>query len=307
MIPELLQGFSTDVEEMSLLVACLRMLRVSPWLALTPSRPRALLDNEAFRLHVDAVAGNDHYFYLSHRHYLAQGFTRRQRTALALHHYHHETTAFDRGYLDAVYREGGLSLWRTHARGLDYELKLQPGHDVLCEGGLSVVLFVDGGRVCVVSFSYVDRALVLDELRRPAGNTTIFITRKQLASNHDYQAGFNAAFDRCSAAHFALAALSGLAAAQGLRSAAALRAEAHPGFRPERRERFETAYDECWSSLEGRARSRFAFELPFPLQLTPLDRLSGKARRRAVRRRRHLDEIEGSARAALEVHRLASP
>ena len=56
---------------------------------------------------------------------------------------------------------------------------------------------------------------LLDELRRPAGNTTIFITRKQLASNHDYQAGFNAAFDRCSAAHFALAALSGLAAAAG--------------------------------------------------------------------------------------------
>ncbi|MEX1363441.1 MAG: DUF535 family protein [Nannocystaceae bacterium] len=301
MIPRLIQGFSADFERTSLPVACLRVLRISPLLATTPQLPRALLDNRAFQHHVRSVASTDHYFYLSHRHYLARGLSRPQRAALALHHYEHETSAFGPEYFRAVYEQGGLTLWESEVRGTRYDLRLQPGNDVLYEGGLSVVLSVNGGRVCVVSFSNVDPALVFE--RSPAAGAgagnLLFICRKQLAANHSYQDGFNAAFDRCTAGHFALAAVAGVARAQGHRSIAAIRPEVHPGCTEQRRQRFETAYADCWRSLSGTPRGRVAYELPVPLTLRPLTKLTSKRRRRAVRRRRHLDEISGCAESLI--------
>lgn len=303
MIPRLIQGFSADFERTSLPVACLRVLRISPLLATTPQLPRALLDNQAFQHHVRSVASTDHYFYLSHRHYLARGLSRQQRAALALHHYEHETTAFGPEYSRAVYEQSGLTLWESEVGGTHYDLRLQPGNDVLYEGGLSVVLRVNGGRVCVVSFSNVDPAVVLE--RSPTAiaganaNNVLFICRKQLAANHSYQNGFNAAFDRCAAGHFALAAVAGIARAQGHRSIAAIRPEVHPGCTEQRRQHFETAYADSWRSLSGAPRGRFAYELPVPLTLRPLTTLNSKRRRRAVRRRRHLDEISGCAESVI--------
>ena len=285
---------------MSLPVACLRLLRVSPVLAHL-DEGRALLDNAACRRHIETVASADHFFYLSHRHYLAQGFSRSQRTELACAHYEHEVSAYDDRYFDAVYRDGGLSLWHRNVDGTDFEVLMVPAIDTLCEGGLSVVFRVSGGRVGVVSFSFADRATVFD--RDIESGTTIFMCRKQLAANHSWQAHFNAAFDRCSAAHFFTAAIAGIALAHGYDSVGGVRPEAQPSCTEDKQEQFRLSYGDFWESLGGRVRGRFAYELPVPMQMTPLADLSAKRRHRARRRRDHLAEIRASARAAIERHR----
>lgn len=293
MIPRLYQGFSADRRTRSLSVACLRLLRSSP-LIVHADQGRALLDNVAFRGHVAAIDGTDNFFYLSHRHYLARGLTRRQRTALAVHHYRHEVTTFDDDYLQAVYREGGLTLWQETVDGTEFDIVLVPGSDVLWEGGLSVVLRVNGGRVCVLSYSNVDRETIFDLEAQPdvtEQGSTLFVSRKQLAADHGYQRAFNRAFDRCSAAHLCLAAIEGIALVQDFRSLAAVRPSAQPSCTPDRVEQFEVAYGDCWQSLAGTIRGRFAYELAVPMQLTSLDQLTSKARNRAKRRRGHLAAV----------------
>lgn len=272
--------------------ACLRVVRTASLLTI-PRGDTTLSNNEALLGHVAAVDTTDPFFYVSHRHYLAQGLSRRQRVELAQTHYEHETNAFDEEYRHQVYKTPGLTLWKERAARTDFEIRLTPGADVLYEGGLSVVLYVDGGRVAVMSYSHVDSDTIFerDTAQAEASTPTMFVTRVQRASNHDYQRAFHTAFNRCTVAHFCMAALMGIAKAQRLLTIAAIRPEVHPGYNLERDTRFQVSYREFWESLDGRAESRFAYELPVPMKLTPFDALSSKARRRATLRRRHLDEI----------------
>jgi len=286
---------------MSLPIACLRLLRVSPVLAYL-DEGRALLDNPAYQRHIASVAQSDFFFYLSHRYYLAQGLSRGQRTELACDHYAHEVSAYDPAYFDAVYRNGGLSLWRREISGTNFEVVLVPGSDALCEGGLSAVLRVDGGRVCVVSFSHARRDIVFD--RETEVGATLFVCRKQLAANHDWQPRFNRAFDRCSVAHFCMAAVAGVALAHGYSSIGAVRPEAQASCTEERYPKFRASYGKFWESLGGHIRGPFAYELPIPVAMTPLDELNAKRRHRARRRRKHIAEVRDCARATIERHRV---
>jgi len=263
---------------------------------------RMLFANTAFRRHVETISSTDVFFFLSHRHYLTRGLSRPARAAAALHHYEHETTTFDTSYFERVYDRQGLRLWYSEDKGAQFEIRLMPGNDVLHEGGCSVVLFVNGGRVCVISYSNVDRGMIFGESPRSPRATTLFVSRKQLGSNHDYQQTFNPAFDRCTPAHCCFAALTGIALAQKFTSIAAVRPQAHPGFTEERAERFEVAYAEFWESMAGRVRGPHAYEVNTPMELTPLHRLSPKARRRARNRRSHLEEIRTSAEAIIRDH-----
>jgi uncharacterized protein VirK/YbjX len=299
MLPRLFHGFSIDRARMSLPVACLRVLRTSPLLTM-PEVRRALLTNVALRRHVESIAATDHFFYMSHRHYLAQGLTRRQRAMVALHHYEREMSTFDEAYFCRVYDEQGLTLWQEDVAGVEYELRLSPGTDVLYEGGLSVTMFVDGGRVAVLSFTYVERAVIFEDEHEVG--STMFVSRKQLASDHAYQRVFNAAFDRCSVGHVCMAAVAGIAEAQGIISIAAIRSEAQPGYDPAQGQRFAVAYTEFWESFAGQVRGRFAHDLRLPLQLRPLNELPAKARRRARRRRTHLEAIVEQATETIRAH-----
>ncbi len=258
-------------------------------------RGRELLTNPAMWLHIQSVAKDDLFFYVSHRHYLAQGLTRRQRVWLARYHYQHEVSRFRPEYHDEVYSGPGLSLWSERVGDTEFEIRLTPGADVLYEGGMSVVLYVDRRRVAVFSYSYVDRNTIFEGTAGSRRAATMFITRKQLSADHEYQQVFHPAFDRCTAAHMCLAALGGVAVAQGYSSVAAIRPEVHPSHNAERHSRFESAYARFWESLQARIRGRFAYELPVPMLLRPLEELSSKARRRAIRRRVHLERVLHSA------------
>lgn len=261
---------------------------------------RRIEANAACRQHRALVARDDPLFYLSHRHYLARGLTAAQRAAAALCHYEHETRAFDEAYFDAVYRQGALVLWRHEFEGRVFDLRLMPGNDVLYEGGASIVLHMDGGRLAVLSYSAVPPAAFVTE--RGAPTPVLFVTRKQLAQNHDYQKVFNKAFDRSTPGHLCFGALAGIALAQGMDRVVGITAASHPSCTPAIEGRMKVAYDDFWASLEGRASSPFGQVIDLPMRLTPLDELDAKARKRAIARREHLQQVQASAQATIARH-----
>ncbi len=268
-----------------------RALRMSRTLAWHEAHAH-LAASPALRAHVAAVAPGDRLFWLSHRVYLARGLSARDRVALALSHYDEEGRRFDEAYHDAVYAGAGLTLWRSEAKGAAFELRLMPGNDVLYEGGLSLVLFVDGERVCVLSFSWAPERIVLG---RGGESRLPFVTRKQLTGDRAYQAAFHAAFDRVTPAHLGVGALCGLAQALGHVRFAAIAADRHPAATPERRDLLVAAYDDYWTSLGGERVSSLSFAVDLPLRMSPVEDMDAKRRRRALARRAHVEAVRQSA------------
>ncbi|WP_431300262.1 DUF535 family protein [Tabrizicola sp. BL-A-41-H6] len=254
----------------------------------------------SFQCHFAAIGESDPLFFLSSQHYLVRGLTPRERLAAALCHYGHEESAFHPGYIDQVYRNGGLRIWGCVVDGTAYDIRLMIGNDVAYEGGLSLVFHVNGGRVCVLSFSLVPTALVLPGLRVGHGDTPLkdtihFVTRKQLAQDHAYQAAFNKAFDRTTPAHLCFGALTGLVLAQGHHHAVGIDTERHPSFAEPFRAQFQTAYADFWASFSGRKNSEFGYLIDLPLQLTPLEHLDARRRKRAIARRDHMHTVQQHA------------
>jgi uncharacterized protein len=296
---------------MSPQVAVLRVLRASRILGMGDVR-RQLMGNAAYQRHIAVVAKDDAVFFLSHRHYLARGLTSMQRAATALHHYEHEVNAFDAGYFDAVYRGHGLVVWRAEVGEDVFDIRLMPGNDVLYEGGVSLVMHHNGGRIAVVSYANVPAEIFAPDLGSPdhvssMGDQIIFVTRKQLTADHSYQKAFNKAFDRSTPGHFGFAALSGIALAQGLDRVAAISPEAHPSCSAGLEKHFQVAYTDFWESLSGRRESPFGYIVDVPMRMTPLDELDAKARKRAQARRAHLHEIQEGAQEIIRRHLRQQP
>lgn len=294
---DLVLAFATDRRAYGTTVALRRLWRMAPLLRALPAR-RTLAGLPSLRAHVDRVAPGDPLFWLSHRSYLATGLDAPERTALALAHYAEEERRFGPGYHESVYGEAGLCLWRTVDREVGYDVRLMAGNDVMHEGGLSVVLFVDGARVCVVSFSWTPMTSALDPWG--ADGLVPFVTRKQLTGDRGYQPAFHRAFDRVTPAHLCLAALDGLVGVCGHERLVGIAAARHPAQQHAQREQFLAAYDRFWRSLDGQPTARLGFDIPLPLRLTPLEALDGARRRRAAARRAHMDAVRRSATAAVE-------
>jgi uncharacterized protein len=305
-------GFISDWNRISPQAAVLRVLR-SLRVLRTREGARRLLDNVAYRRHVEAVEPGDPAFFLSHRHYLAKGLSPAQRARAAFHHYDHEVTAFDSAYIGAVYEGRGLVLWRREVDEGVFEIRLLPGNDVLFEGGVSVVAFFNDVRIAVLSYANVPTDILLPgyvaaEGEPPLEASTIFATRKQLTWDHAlYQKAFNKAFDRSTVGHFCFAALTGLALAQGRHRLMAIAPEAHPAFTPELGGVFRLAYADFWASLGGRPVSSVGWLIDLPMRLTPLDQLDAKARKRAMARRQHIDDVQNETFETVRRHLVAPP
>lgn len=278
--------------------SALRALRMARVLAHGEAY-RRLAVNPALRAHVAAVAPSDPLFWLSHGDYLARGLDAEARTSLALSHYGFETARFDASYLRRVYAEGGLTLWQAEADGVAYDVRLMPGHDVLYEGGLSVVLHVNGGRVCVLSFSWAPERIA----RGQGGEAVLpFVTRKQLAGDQSYQAAFGKAFGQIMPANLCLAAVAGLAGALGQDRLVGIAADRHPAMAPQHKAHLARAYDEFWAAVGGDRTSPLGYVVELPFRFTPLEQLDRTRRRRAVARRSHMEVLRRSAHAAIEPH-----
>lgn len=304
--PNYIANFWTDWREMSPPAAVRRALRTTRALMMGHN-PERLLRNPAFREHVRRIAPNDPLPFLSHRYYLARGLSVQQRIAAALHHYEHEVSAYDRSYFESVYQRDGLVLWRAETNEGTFDIRLQSGNDVLYEGGISAVAHFNGGRICVMSYSVLPTAMILpgetETGRQSASSASIlFITRKHLTTEFAYQKAFNEAFDRSTISHFCFAAVGGVAAALGHHQVAAIVPRVHPSCTPEQARYFEVAYSDFWQSLSGRERSPYGFVIGLPMQMTPLDQMTAKARKRAIARRRHIERVFIASRDTLTRH-----
>ncbi len=295
----LLAQFTSDCAMYSLRGAVARAIRALRAWPMFEVR-RRLDANLACRRHIALVAPYDPTFYLASRHYLARGLTPAQRAESAVHHYEHEMRAFDDAYLDAVYQRGSLTLWQHEFEQHVFDIRLMPGNDVLYEGGLSAVLHQDGNRVAVLSWSAVPSRIFLPQPDAP--EPVLFITRKQLGQNHDYQKVFHKAFDRTTPGHLCFAAFCGLALAKNLRRVVAVVAATHPSWKAQIAAHLKVAYDDFWDSLDARAGSPFGVVIELPMRMTPLEALDAKARKRAVARREHIRRVQESAQATIARH-----
>ena len=306
LLSDLLSGFTPDCQRFSVPVAVLRAGRASRALALRKSC-QALTTIPAFQGHLAAAPVHDPLFVLSHRHYLARGLTVRERVEAALAHYRHESEAFRPEYLEQVYARGGLVLWRDAVEGVTYDIRLMPGNDVLHEGGLSLVLHVDGGRVCVVSFSMVQTRLVLasegaaQDPSCPDG-TLPFVVRVHLAQDHSYQRAFHRAFARVTPTHLCFGALAGLALAQGCRRIFGIAPERQLAYSEQRRAQLLRTYADGWTSLGGSQVSSMGFLMDLPYRLTPLHEMDASQRKRAKVRRAYMEAVQLSALTTIRAY-----
>lgn len=123
----------------------------------------------------------------------------------------------------------------------------------------------------------------------------LFVTRKQLSGDHAYQKSFNKFFDRTTPAHLCFGAFTGMALAQGYSSFIGISRERHPSFKIGYDRNFDVAYTQFWDSLNGRPISPYGYLIYLPMQLTSLDQLDPKARKRAISRRQHIDDVYAKA------------
>lgn len=293
------QGHAVDTSAFGLPTSLLRSARRSRIVMAPPVWPE-LAQNPAFALHVAGAGGRDPLFFLSHRHYLVRGLSASLRVQAAALHYRNEIETFSPDYVRRVYRGAGLRLWHRRAGGIDYDIRLMAGNDVAHEGGTSLVLHVDGARVGVMSYSLVPWGVLGADAEGP--ETLHLVTRQQSTADRAYRPAFARAFDETTPAHLCLAAMHGVVRALGAGSLAGVTGACQPAFRRALAAHFHRAYDAFWLSQGGRPVSRRAFVLPVPPLAPVLEDKTAARRRRALARRRHADEVEAHACAAVRAH-----
>jgi uncharacterized protein VirK/YbjX len=287
------------------------------WLACVARSLRVLLFQRAHQqlLALDihrryvALAHDDVFHHLSHRHYLARGLPLRQRVRCVLAHYGFEEAAFDAAYKRAIYCDGGLALWRHEGPdgGWRFEIRLEMAPRLCAEGDLTIALRAtavgnEGGiEGCLhrLSFSWVDGAFAgVDAPIVP------FIARNQghRADVRDAFATFEQAFPNNSPGYFCFAALQGIAGALGIEQVAAVKAARQSAWTPAGARHFTNAYDGFWETLGGVPAAHLAYRIALPFHLKPLSEMPSRHRKRAALRRAHWREIGESARLVLQRH-----
>lgn len=260
-----------------------------------------------YRQHLTQVH-DDVFHHLSHRNYLAKGLTLRQRVRCVSTHYRFEEHSFDAAYKQAVYRDGGLALWRREGAGGPFELRLELGSRLNAEGDLTIAALAGGICLHRLSFSWVARGFGAAGAPPPGASPVLpFIARNQghpawSAETAAAFAAFERAFPNNSPSFFCFAALQGMAQALGMDHAMAVKSAWQCAYDPADQKHFANAYDGFWQTLGGVATSDRAWRIALPFHQKPLSEVASKHRKRAAVRREHWRAIGESARATLLAH-----
>jgi uncharacterized protein VirK/YbjX len=247
-----------------------------------------------------ALAHDDVFHHLSHRHYLARDLSLRQRVRCVLTHYDFEETTFDAAYKQAVYRDGGLLLWwHEDDAGHQFTIRLEMASRLNAEGDLTISAHAGGICLHRLSFSWVDGAFAgIDAPILP------FIARNQghHAGAADAIKDFGQAFPHNSPGYFCFSALQGIAQALGMEQVVAVKSASQCAWRTVDAPHFANAYDGFWENLGGVPMAGRGWRIALPFYLKPLSEVSAKHRKRAAMRRAHWATIAESAQQALERH-----
>lgn len=244
-------------------------------------------------------AHDDVFHHLSHRHYLAKGLRLRERVRCATIHYRFENSAFDADYKHAVYRDGGLVLWRRDADGTCFTIRLQMANRLNAEGDLTLALLCGDACLHRLSFSWVEgRFAGVDAPVLP------FVARNQghRGDAAGPMAAFEAVFPNNSPSFFCIAALHGVACSLGIDRIAAVKSSFQCAWTPADTVRFANAYDGFWQTMGGVDRPGRAWHIALPFALRPLSATPAKHRKRAAMRREHWRAIAESAQLRLSRH-----
>ena len=285
----------------SWILCILRSLRVLAWYR----DHRSLCELGVYRKHLAAPANDDPFHHLSHRAYLMKGLSAGQRVRAVLSHYRYEEATFDEAYLQAVYGERCLPLWRHEAEGSSFMIRLEMASRSNAEGDLTVALVADGKCLHRLSFSWLEGAMLGVDLP-----VVPFIARNQgrwVDSGAAFEA-FERAFPNNSPSFFCFAAMQGIAQALGIDRVVAIRSEAHIAYDPDPEKHFANAYDGFWKILGGvEMPGQDGYLIALPFYVKPLSEMPSKHRKRAAQRREHWRLIGESARTVLQRHMLHAP
>jgi hypothetical protein len=236
----------------------------------------------------------DLFHHLSHRDYLVRNLPLRQRVACMLHHYCFEDATFDTDYKRALYRGGGLVLWRRSEGGSEFSITLSQAAPPMGMGELVIAFDADGTCLHRLGFSWIEGKLAgLDSPALP------FVAHNQ-GRGPDSDPAF-AVFDRVfpnnSPAFFCFAAMQGVAQAVGMTQLVGIKGGLHLGCDAQSAKQLARVHDGFWQTLGGIELPGPGYLVELPFRLKPLP---GKHRGRAALRRAHWAAIEAQARATLE-------
>ena len=238
----------------------------------------------------------DPFHHISHRYYLRQGLTVRQRVQYVYNHYAFESRQWTDDYRQAVYGGPGLELWRSDGGGAVVTIRLEVGERDVPEGDLSIVLSVDNAALHRINFSWL--ADTQD------GTVTPFLASSQTvprSSNTEALSAFKRDFPQNSPAFFCFAAVEGVARVVGCIAILAVRSHEQVGARKGcDTAQFKRSYDDFWRALGGWDCGRQGFLVPLPTHKKPLSKLSSRHRWRALKRRRHWETIAAATVETLE-------
>lgn len=266
-----------------------------------------LLGMDVYRNYVTQVH-DDVFHHVSHRNYLAKGLSLRQRVRCVLTHYRFEDATFDAAYKHAVYRDGGLVLWRHDGDGVQVEVRLGMAQRLNAEGDLTLSLLAGGECMHRLSFSWVDERFAgIAELGGPS--MLPFVARNQgpRADAPDAVDAFRRAFPHNSPlvttpGFFCFAALQGIAQALGMDQVMAVKSAWHCAYAPADEKHFANAYDGFWRILGGSELPGRAWHIVLPFSMKPLADIPSKHRKRAAVRREQWRVIGDAAGLALRAH-----
>ena len=291
-----------------------RHYALSSWLACAARSLRVLLfyRDHARLLRLDMYrhylvrTHDDVFHHLSHRDYLAKGLTPRERVRCVGAHYRFEEARFDAAYKHAVYRNGGLLLWRHEADGIRFAIRLELAPRLAPEGDLMLVF--SAGATCLhrLSFSWVDGAFAGMEAVGAGAPIVPFIARNQghRLDAAEAFAAFERAFPNNSPSFFCVAALQGIAQALGMDRLLAVKSSCQCAWKLADGPHFANAYDGFWRMLGGIETAGCAWRIALPFHAKPLSEMAARHRKRAALRRAHWRAIGESSGLAVQRHAL---
>ncbi|WP_229467261.1 DUF535 family protein [Massilia sp. Mn16-1_5] len=267
----------------------------------------ALCQLDVYRNYVMAPPNDDPFHHLSHRGYLVQGLSARQRVQGVLAHYRFEETTFDAAYKAAVYADGGLVLWQHSVGEHAFLIRLEMASRMNAEGDLTIALVADGKVLHRLSYSWIDGAIAKAVAPGTAPAPLVpFVARNQGRWTDSGEAfdAFETCFPNNSPSFFCFAAMQGLAQAVGMEQVLAVKCTSHIAYDPEEIKHFANAYDGFWRVLGGVELAGDAWQVNLPFYLKPLADMPSKHRKRAAQRREYWRAIGDSTRATLQRHLL---
>ncbi len=130
---------------------------------------------------------HDPLYFLVHHYYISKQFTLRHRVQCAMNHHKYELESYTSEYARQVYRSDGILLWKRSFDDSHFTIVLIASDDNRHEGDLSVILSVNGIRLCRMSFCYLNANIL-----GLSSYMTVLISRNQTDSTP-----FRDLFDRC--------------------------------------------------------------------------------------------------------------